>query len=175
MASKSKKAQVQLESKMQTIAIENAKIGFRNFSGKEGKFNAAGRRNFCIFLDPNVAVNLSDLGWNIRWLEPRNTDDEKQAYIQVAVSYKNIPPKIMVITSQNKSILEESTVHILDWAEIDNVDLILRPYNWEVNGKVGVKAYLKTMYITLVEDEFAKKYVAVPDAAISSVEEEEVD
>ena len=168
MSTKSKKE----VSSMQNIIIENARIGFRNFTGKEGKYNASGRRNFCVFLETTVAADLEHLGWNIRWLEPRNPDEEKQAYLQIAVSYKNMPPKIVVITSRNKSILEEGTVHVLDWAEIDNVDLIVRPYNWEVNGKTGVKAYLKTMYITLVEDEFEKKYVDVPDAAILSHEED---
>ena len=155
------------------IVIENARIGFRNFSGKEGKYNPSGRRNFCVFLDPKIAEDLVADGWNVRYLEPRDPDDEKQAYLQVAVNFSNVPPKIIVITSKNKTTLEETTVNMLDWAEIENVDLIIRPYNWDVNGKSGVKAYIKSMYVTLVEDEFEKKYRDVPDPAISSLEDED--
>ena len=75
------------------IVIENARIGFRNFSGEEGRFNPKGRRNFCVFLDPELGETLQDDGWNIKWLEPREEGDEKQAFLQVAVSYKNIPQR----------------------------------------------------------------------------------
>ena len=88
------------------IVIENARIGFRNFSGKEGKYNPSGRRNFCVFLDPKIAEDLVADGWNVRYLEPRDPDDEKQAYLQVAVNFSNVPPKIIVITSKNKTTLE---------------------------------------------------------------------
>lgn len=152
------------------IVIENARIGFRNFSGKEGKFNPAGRRNFCVFLETDLAKELESDGWNIRWLQPRDESEEPQAYLQVAVSFDNIPPKIILVTKKSKTPLDETSVDILDWAEIDNVDLIIRPYNWDVNGKGGVKAYIKTMYVTIVEDEFESKYYDVPDSAANSLE-----
>ena len=151
------------------IVIENARIGFRNFSGKEGKFNPAGRRNFCVFLETELARTLESDGWNIRWLQPRDESEDEQAYLQVAVSYDNIPPKIILVTSNGKSQLDEDSVNILDWAEIENVDLIIRPYNWDVNGKSGVKAYVKSMYVTLVEDEFENKYIDVPDSAVNTI------
>ena len=147
------------------IVIENAKIGFRNFSGKEGRFNPEGRRNFCVFLDEELGATLQEDGWNVRWLEPKDRDDRPVPYLQVSVSYDNIPPKIIIVSSKGKTLLNEETVNIVDWAEIENVDLIIRPYNWSVRGKSGVKAYVKSMYITLVEDEFESKYYDVPDSA----------
>lgn len=145
-----------------TITIENARIGFRNFTGKESQFNRAGSRNFCIFLEPELATTLENDGWNVKFLEPRDPDEDKQAYLPVEVKYLNYPPKITIITGGGSQILDEDTVNILDWAEIENVDLIVRPYNWELNGKFGVKAYLKTMYVTIIEDELAQKYRNVP-------------
>jgi len=155
------------------FSIENARIAFRNFSGKEGRFNPKGRRNFCVLLEQDIAKELENDGWNIRYLQPRDPDDEPQPYLQVTVNYSNFPPKITAITSTSKTILEEETVNILDWAEYESIDLIIRPYNWEVNGKVGVKAYLKTMYITLIEDEFEAKYKNVPDSAAVILDDDE--
>lgn len=151
------------------IVIEHARIGFRNFSGKEGKYNPSGRRNFCVFFESDMAKTLEQDGWNIRWLEPRDENEDRQAYLQVAVSFDNIPPKIILISSKGKTQLDEDGINILDWAEIENVDLIIRPYNWNVNGKDGVKAYIKSMYVTLVEDEFENKYLDVPDSAANSI------
>jgi len=151
------------------IIIENARIGFRNFSGKEGKFNPAGRRNFCTFLDYNLGLTLEQDGWNVRWLEPRDPDENKQPYLQVAVSFDNIPPKMLIVSSKGKTILDAESVSILDWAEISEVDLIIRPYNWDVNGKAGVKAYVKSMYVTIAEDEFEAKYYDVPDSAVDTI------
>lgn len=151
------------------IVVENASIGFRNFSGAEGKFNPAGRRNFCLFLENDLGKDLEQDGWNVRWLDPKERDDDPKPYIQVSVSYDNIPPKIVLVTKKGKTLLTEETVNLIDWAEIENVDLVVRPYNWEVNGKQGVKAYVKSMYVTIVEDEFADKYYDTPDSANASV------
>jgi hypothetical protein len=63
--------------------------------------------------------------------------------------------------------MTEDTVEMLDFVDVANVDLILNPYEWVVNGKTGVKAYLKKMFITIREDPLELKYAALEDAALS--------
>lgn len=143
---------------MDNYILENVRIGFRNFSGKAGKYNAEGKRNFVVFLDDETAEDLAAKGWNVKQLAPRDPEDEPTPYLQVSLNYGYYPPRITVISNGHKVNLDEDSVDTLDWAEIASVDLIVRPYEWEVNGTKGVKAYAKTMYVILEDDPFVEKY-----------------
>lgn len=152
-----------MSERIPNLNVENARIIFRNFAGKESKFNPQGKRNFCLLLDSDIAEVLKDQGWNVKVLAPRNEEDDPQPYIQVAVAFENYPPNVYLISGNKKTKLDEDSISVLDYAEIENVDLIVNPSRWEVSGKTGVKAYLKNMYVTIVENEFEKKYRDLDD------------
>ena len=159
------------------IMIEGARIGFRNFSGLAGTYNPAGARNFCIFLEEDLAIKLTEDGWNVKMLPAREEGDLPQAYLQVTVSFANIPPKIVMITRGGKTTLTENMLEKLDVAAFSNVDLIVSPYNWTVNKKSGIKAYLKTLFVTLLEDDLEAKYADLaerPDSAYNAPAEDNV-
>jgi len=156
--------------KSKNLVIEGARLIFRNFSGKAGQYNAEGMRNFCILLDRDLAATLARDGWNVRYLQPRDRDEEDQPYIQVSVRYDNYPPKIVLISTNGKSEIHEESVSLLDWAEIADADVVLNPYVWgPINGKSGIKAYLKQMYVTIAEDTLESKYINVPDSASDAI------
>lgn len=144
------------------LTIENAKIIFSNFSGVESVYNRKGNRNFCVVLNPDLANTLTKEGWNVKTTNPRNEEDDVEFYIHVTVKFDPFPPKIYAVINEKSILMNQTEMEGLDtsfkWREVENVDLILTPYHWEVNGKSGVKAYLKTMYVTLEQDELSKKY-----------------
>lgn len=152
------------------IVMENARLIFRNFEGREEKYNRKGDRNFGLIIeDPEVAQQLAEDGWNIKELTPKNNDDyddtpEVIYWLPVTVRFDNVPPKVMLVTRRKKTRLNEENINTIDYANIAKVDLTVTPYDWEVNGKSGTKAYLQTMYVTINEDEFADKYADLEEA-----------
>src|SRR4051794_13531992 len=145
-----------------TVLMEGVRIVFRNFQGKEGQYNRAGDRNFGVILPDDVAEAMLADGWNVKYLKPREEDEEEveTPWLAVSVNFdKGRPPNIQQITNtRGRTALNEQTVENLDWADIKNVDLIVRPYTWEVSGRTGIKAYLQSMYVTIEEDELEQKY-----------------
>ena len=141
-----------------TFMVEDAPIIFRNFSGKEGQYNREGDRNFAVILPIDIAIQMLADGWNVRYLEPREEGDEPTPYISVSVNYKNRPPRVVLLTSTTRTQLDEESVEVLDWADIQTADLIARGYDWNVNGKTGTKAYLQSLFVTIEEDALERKY-----------------
>jgi len=141
-----------------TFMVENAQLIFKNFSGREGPYNKAGERNFAVILEDEAAIQMLEDGWNVKYLEPREEEDTPKPYISVKVNFAVRPPRVVMITSGGRLHLNEASIETLDWADIETVDLICNASVWTVNGKSGVKAYLKSMYVTINEDDLDRKY-----------------
>jgi hypothetical protein len=154
---------------MYNVKVEDAELMFRNFSGKGGNFNPEGRRVFNVVLPMQTAIDLEKDGWNVRWLDPIDENEEKKPILQVVVNYGYKPPKIIMVSSRGKSSIDESSVKILDWAEIVKADVVITPYNWFVKGKHGVSGYLKSLAVVIEEDELELKYRDVPDSAVNTI------
>lgn len=145
---------------------------FRNFAGKEGRYNAEGRRNFCVALPEDVAAAMEKDGWNVKYLQPREDGDSPQAYLKVSISYspRARPPRVVMVTSRGKTPLGEKEVDLLDWAVIEKADLIIRGWDYSSTvGSEGVAAYLQSLFVRIEEDELELKYADVPDSAMESV------
>lgn len=139
--------------------LEDCHIFYTNFAGREGPYN--NDRTFCVELPPDLAETLVADGWNVKVKEAKEEGDEEFPYVSVKISYDNRPPRITMITSANPDgvLLQESQLETLDYADIQRVDIVVNPYEWSMSdGKTGVKAYLKTMYVTIDEDELERKY-----------------
>ena len=146
--------------KIPPLTIENARLIYRNFGGRQTTYNAAGDRNFAIVLeDPQLIADLRRDGWNVKEKDPKEEGDESWFFLPVSVGYKFRPPVITRLTTSGRMRITEELVEMLDYEDIIVCDVTLNPYEWEMpSGASGVKAYLKTMYITVEEDALEAKY-----------------
>lgn len=151
---------------MEEITIEGARLYFRNFAGAKNMYNAEGDRNFSIRLTSELAEELTRLGWNVKTKPAREGDDEDFHHLKVKIRFGVRPPNVYFITRQGtrKNKLTEAMVGMIDYADLENVDVTVRPWRWTMNdGKTGIAAYLQTMFATLREDPLEIKYQNIQD------------
>ena len=144
------------------VQIDNARIIYRNFAGAPSKFNREGDRNFAVVIeDQDIAEALTEKGWNVKIKPPREEGDEPFMFLPVKVKFNDRGPKVYLQNSlggRNRVTLDEDTVGILDNVDITNVDLDIRPYDWDVQGKTGRTAYLQSICVTQEVDRFLDRY-----------------
>lgn len=141
------------------LEINDARIIYRNFAGEQTKYNRAGDRNFAVVI-PNDEIKdaLIAEGWNVKIKPPRDDDDSPFMFLPVKVSFNSRGPAIYIQSGDQPQRLNEETVGMLDEIDIRSVDMDLRPYDWEVNGKTGRSAYLQSMNVIQNIDRFGAMY-----------------
>lgn len=143
------------------LQIDDARIVYRNFSGRPSQFNREGDRNFSLVI-PNeeIADALVAEGWNVK-IKP-SRDDQEMAFmtLPIKIKFNERGPKVYLKSDKNQIKLNEDTVSCLDNIDISSVDLDVRPYDWEVSGKTGRTAYLQAIYVTQEVDRFEERFAS---------------
>lgn len=142
------------------LQIDDARLIFKNFEGRGDKFNREGDRNFSILIeDSDVADALIQEGWNVRIKPGRDEDDGPFMRLPVKVKFTDYGPRVYLKSGKPEPIeLDEESIGCLDQIDIESVDLDIRPFDWEVNGKTGRTAYLQSMHVVQRIDRFAARY-----------------
>lgn len=141
------------------LQIDDARIIYRNFTGAPSKFNREGDRNFALVIpDEEIADELAREGWNVKIKPARDEGDTPFMYLPVKVKFNNRGPAVYLNSGRRVNKLTEDMIDILDNIDIVGIDMDIRPYDWEVNGKTGRTAYLQSMNVIQEIDRFAERY-----------------
>ena len=141
------------------LQIDDARIIYRNFSGAPSKFNREGDRNFAVIIpDQDMADALIKENWHVKIKPPREDGDDPFMYLPVKVKFNDRGPAVYLVSGKARNNLNEETVGMLDDIDILSVDLDIRPFDWDVNGKQGRTAYLQAIHVTQRIDRFAERY-----------------
>lgn len=164
------------------VAIENAVIDKRNFSGREVRRNGVtvnkeGRRTFLLILSPEMTEEFERRGWKIGRFAAKEDGIEPDGFLRVSVSYFKYEPAVHLIVDGHRrsTRLDESRIGILDSADISSIDLRLSEVNkQDRDGKWKKYAYLDEGWFTIVPDIFAQKYSDLNDGDNSADSSEEL-
>ena len=138
------------------LQIDDARIIYRNFAGRGDKYNREGDRNFAVVIpDEEMANELTNLGWNVKIKPPREDGDTPFMFLPVKVKFNDRGPNVYLKTGNVQNRLDEESVGLLDNIDIIGIDLDIRPFDWDVNGKQGRTAYLQSIRVVQDVDRFA--------------------
>lgn len=144
---------------LQIDDINGRQIIFKNFEGRGDKFNREGDRNFSLRIDdPDTADALIKEGWNVRIKEGRDEEEGPFMRLPVKVKFTDYGPNVYLVTGNRRNELDAESIACLDNIEIESVDMDIRPYDWDVNGRCGRTAYLQSMEVVQHIDRFAARY-----------------
>lgn len=146
------------------LEIDDARIIWKNFSGRGDRFNREGDRNFHLVIPDQETCDLlkSDTNkygdsWNVKIKPPREDGDMPFMHMLVKLKYKDGRGPNVYLVSGNKQVpLNEDTISCLDDIDIVSVNMDIRPYDDELpNGTTFRTAYLSAMRVYQRVDRFA--------------------
>ena len=141
------------------LQMDDVRLIHRNFEGRESQYNRKGDRNFSIAIyDEELAKRLVDEGWNVKIKPGREEGDAPRMCLSVKVKFNDRGPNIYLTSGRAQRRLDENSISCLDYVDILEANLDIRPYNWDINGKQGRTAYLQSLEVIQDVDRFADRY-----------------
>lgn len=145
------------------LEINDARIIWKNFSGRGDRFNREGDRNFHLVIPDQETCDalLNDKNeygnsWNVKIKPPREEGDVPFMHMLVKVKFNGRGPSIYLVSGKKQVPLNEDTVSCLDDIDILSVDMDIRPYDDVLpNGNSFRTAYLSAMRVYQRVDRFA--------------------
>lgn len=145
------------------LNIEDARIIWTNFAGEATKYTREGEQYFTLVI-PTVEMyealmnDVNDMGvpWNVKLSEPRTEDEEPFMRMKVKVKFNDYGPKVYLQSGNKTTELNEQTIACLDRMAISKIDMFIRPFDGEANGKPYRAAYLQSMHVA--QDLYADPY-----------------
>lgn len=147
------------------LEINDARIIWKNFSGRGDRFNREGDRNFSLVIptqeDCDALRNDTNKygdGWNVKIKPPREEGDTPFMHMPVKVKFNGRGPNVYLDRGPKREPLQltEETIACLDEMDILSVDLDIRPYDDKLpNGNTFRTAYLSAMKVYQRLDRFA--------------------
>ena len=159
------------------LQIDDARIIWPNFEGREGRYNRAGEREFTLVITGGEVcergsdsyrvvdaqemaeilmndVNKYGVGWNVK-IKPPREDGDVFIHMKVKVKFNDRGPTIRLETGNNVNYLDAESVKCLDYIDIVCSDMDIRPYDDLVNeDKPFRAAYLQSLRVVQEVDRF---------------------
>ena len=166
------------------IHVDNAVITSKNFAGVEIRHprnpkkivNSEGNRNFSLELTQEAAELLSayrvsnepDKAFKVQVSVPDDDaeDQTPRIFLTVKLKYryddKGKPfrsnPKVRQYSKNGMTEKTEKNIDTVDEVYIEKADLIFSPYPYDVNGNIGLSAYLTQLNYKIKENDLNSKW-----------------
>lgn len=159
---------VDIGNNRELLQIDNARIIYRNFAGRGGKYNREGDRNFSVVIpdaymdyhgeERAISDVLLDHGYRVRIKPARAEDEGPFMHLPVKIRFNARGPKAYLEVGKKRVTLDEDSFENLDDVDILRCDLDIVPYDSEVNGKMWRTAYLRSIRVVQNVDRFERRY-----------------
>ena len=147
------------------LEINDARIIWKNFTGRGDRFNREGDRNFHLVIPDQETCELLQNdrnkygdGWNVKIKPAREEGDTPFMHMLVKIKFTGRGPNVYLDRGADREplLLTEDTISCLDEMDILSVDLDVRPYDDQLpNGNTFRTAYLSAMRVYQRVDRFA--------------------